>query len=1113
MLDRLISTIVVRPVTTAMVTIALLVFGLVAATRLPVNLLPDISYPSITVQTTYQDAAPLEIETLITRPIEELVGAVPGLVAVESVSRESVSEVVLNFAWGTSVDRAMSDIREKLDRVNLPTQAERPLVLRYDPSQEAIMRIAVRPALDSAVPLATLRLEVERAVKLDLEKLPGVAAAVLYGGERDEVRVELDPQRLSAFGLRPQDVVTSIDGDNVNRPGGAIDFRDRRHLIRTVHEARTPEDLGRVVVRNEGGRVLRVRDLGTVSRRPIEREELSLVAGQEVIELAVYREGDANTVSVARSIRERLATRRLSQGSTIEVLEDRAVFIESAVNEVVSNVLMGGLLAVFVLLLFLRDLWSTLVIAIAIPVSVLVSFVPLQIAGVSLNLMSLGGLALGVGMLVDNSIVTLEAISRMRSSHPSLSRRDAAARGTIEVGTAVVASTLTTVAVFIPLVFVVGVAGQLVRDLALAVSFSILSSMVVSLSLVPVLLSFGDHSGAADSTISRRRLIVPLLACVAVPVAYLSLEGTPRLATIITLLLLAIPALGMATSWFFSLARRLLSRVGSASTSRDATASLGAYRRMLAGVVRRPALTVLLAAGLTALSLAGAMGLGRTLIPSIEQRQFFVQLSMPQGTSLERTTEITRALMTVVTEHPQTTSVFGRVGSLTQSGAAAGSQRGTHLAQIDVAVDTSEDGLPMEVVEDQVFTKLSAKLGDRGQLRLDHPSLINFAAPLEIRAFSDDLARATEAAKRVLPELRNIIQLRDVTPDDLSGRPEVAVDFDRVKLGLLSLSIDDAASVTQAFVQGQVASTKLHTDEEQLDIRVQLPQVNRTDEEDVRAIQVGAIDGIPVRLSSVATVEARTGPAEIRRIEGQRGIRIHARLTSVDLAGARDEVARVLQEAMEDDGVTFEISGQAKSLDDSLQSMMFAALLAIFLVYVVMASTFESLHHPLLIMCTVPLAVVGVVLAVALTGLTISAMVGIGVIILGGIVVNNAIVLVSAINLRRGQGMELSAAILDGASTRVRPILMTTVTTVLGLTPMALGLGDGAALRQPLAVSVIGGLLTSTLLTLLVLPAVYRLFPGTLQAAWGEPTTAEKPGAVSPADADEPAAGVDADHQ
>ena len=232
--------------------------------------------------------------------------------------------------------------------------------------------------------------------------------------------------KLRRFGLRPQDVVTAIDGDNVNRPGGAIDFRDRRHLIRTVHEARTPEDLGRVVVRNEGGRVLRVRDLGTVSRRPIEREELALVAGQEVIELAVYREGDANTVSVARSIRERLATRRLAQGSTIEVLEDRAVFIESAVNEVVSNVLMGGLLAVFVLLLFLRDLWSTLVIAIAIPVSVLVSFVPLQIAGVSLNLMSLGGLALGVGMLVDNSIVTLEAISRMRSSHPSLRRREAA---------------------------------------------------------------------------------------------------------------------------------------------------------------------------------------------------------------------------------------------------------------------------------------------------------------------------------------------------------------------------------------------------------------------------------------------------------------------------------------------------------------------------------------------------------------------------------------------------------------------------------------------------------------------------------------------------------------
>lgn len=1096
-----------------MVTIALLVFGLVAATRLPVNLLPDISYPSITVQTTYQDAAPVEVETLITRPIEELVGAVPGLVGVESVSRESVSEVVLNFAWGTSVDRAMSDIREKLDRVNLPTQAERPIVLRYDPSQEAIMRIAVRPAPDSPIAFATLRLEVERAVKLDLEKIPGVAAAVLYGGERDEIRVELDPQRLSAFALRPQDIVTAIDGDNVNRPGGAIDFRDRRHLIRTVHEARTPEDLGQVVVRNEGGRVLRVRDIGEVSRRPIEREELSLVDGQEVIELAIYREGDANTVSVARRIRERLETMRLSRGSTIEVLNDRAVFIESAVDEVISNVLLGGVLAVFVLLLFLRDLWSTLVIAIAIPVSVLVSFVPLQVAGVSLNLMSLGGLALGVGMLVDNSIVTLEAISRMRTSKPNLSRREAAARGTTEVGTAVVASTLTTVAVFVPLVFVVGVAGQLVRDLALAVSFSIISSMLVSLSLVPVLLSFGDHEQGAHSKISRRRLIVPLLACIAIPAAYLSLEGTPRIATITTLMLLALPALGMTLSWLLSLSRRLLKRTEKPRDPEAADSSSGLYRRLLERVVRHPAVYVSLAAGLTALSILGATGLGRTLIPSIEQQQFFVQLSMPQGSSLERTTEVTRTLMRAVSAHPQTQLVFGRVGSLTQAGAAAGSQRGTHLAQIDVTVDTKSGPRPMDVVEDEVFTALNAKLGDRGILRLDHPSLINFAAPLEIRTFSDDLSSAKKATQRVLPELRKIAQLRDVTPDDLSGRPEVVVDFDRVKLGLIQLSIDDAASVTQAFVQGQVAATKLHTDEEQLDIRVQLPQVNRTDEEDVRAIQVGAIDGIPVRLSSVAKVEARTGPAEIRRIEGQRGIRIHARLTSVDLAAARNEVAKVLREATLDDGVAFEISGQAKNLDDSLQSMMFAALLAIFLVYVVMASTFESLHHPLLIMCTVPLAVVGVVAALGLTGLTISAMVGIGVIILGGIVVNNAIVLVAAINLRRGQGMDLSDAIIDGASTRVRPILMTTVTTVLGLTPMALGLGDGAALRQPLAVSVIGGLLTSTVLTLFVLPAVYRLFPGKTQPAWAGPSTNDPAGGTDPTGSNDAPGGADADHQ
>ncbi|MGB1276610.1 MAG: efflux RND transporter permease subunit, partial [Nannocystaceae bacterium] len=432
---------ILRPVTTTMVTIAIMVFGLVALTRLPVSLLPNLSYPSITVQTEYPDAAPSEVEELITRPVEELVGAVPGVVRVESTSREGKSEVVLDFAWGTGMDRAMDDVREKLDRIVQPQGAERPVVLRYDPSQEPILRLALvaNHASDSekaaaqareqtaeadddddlgkrTTDLALLRRHAELQVKRSLEKVPGVAAVQLHGGDEEEVLVELDPARLAALRVTDDEIITAIQTDNINRPGGALTQRRDRYLIRTVHEARTPEQIGEIIVRSINGAELRVRDLATVRRAPKEREELSLLGGSEAVELAVYREGDANTVAVANEVVAAVEQAgagngliTLPEGESLEVLSNQAAFIESAIREVRDNTLLGGVLAVLVLLFFLRDLRATLVIATTIPISLLATFVPLQQLGVSLNLMSLGGLALGVGMLVDNAIVVLEA--------------------------------------------------------------------------------------------------------------------------------------------------------------------------------------------------------------------------------------------------------------------------------------------------------------------------------------------------------------------------------------------------------------------------------------------------------------------------------------------------------------------------------------------------------------------------------------------------------------------------------------------------------------------------------------------------------------------------------
>ena len=1051
-----------------MVTIALLLFGWVALSRLPVELLPDLSYPTITVQTDFPDAAPVEVEELITRPVEERVGAVPGVVRVESSSREGISEVVLDFAWGTPVDHAMAEVREKLDRVRLPQGADRPLVLRYDPAQEPIVRLALRDKGGDAdlsdADLATLRDAADRYVKRELEKLPGVAAVELHGGQEDEVLVELDPSRLAAHGIETAEVVAALQADNVNRPGGAVTERDSRYLVRTLHEARTPEQIAEIIVRSgQSGGILRLKDIAKVHRAPKEREELTLVDGREAIELAVFREGDANIVAVSHAVQEALPRLPLAPGHEVVMLSNRAQFVESAIAEVRDNTLIGGALAVLVLLFFLRDLRSTVVIALAIPISLLTTFIPLQALGVSLNVMSLGGLALGVGMLVDNSIVVLEAIARRREQAEAegvrLTRRELTVQGASEVASSVVASTFTTVAVFFPMAFVEGVAGQLVSDLSFAVSFSMLSSMAVSLTLVPVLQSLGPdlHGTAAQPDPAPRSFLIIIVTW---PVAW-----AVRIA-----------------GWLIGAGGWLLDKA-----ARPLTWSYEALERQYPKLMR-VALRVrgLLLVG-TVVGCTFAIGLAkdspRTLLPELDQGEFFVQVTLPRDAALERTTAALRTMSDAVAGLPSVERRFTRVGTVSSAGSATGGTAGAHLGQLSVRIDAPEE--QRAAIEADLIERIRAANPEPdATLQQGRPSLVSFAPPIELLVFSEEPARSAEHARRILPDLQQVPGLVDVVPDDLDGRPEVRVSFDRERLGRLGLTVDEAASAVQRAIQGEIA-TKMYASDQQLDVRVMFPRVDRSSAEDVARIQVGIAGGVPVLLSSVADVEPARGPSEIRRIDGRRGLRISAETTSVDLGTLATDVQAVLEDHTQDDPqVSAVLSGQADEMSASIQSLLLTAALSVFLVYVVMASSFESLGHPLLILGTVPMALAGVVLACVLTQTPLSAMVGIGVIVLGGIVVNNAIVLINAVNDRRGAGMATPEALIEAGRVRVRPILMTTASTILGLVPMALGLGDGAALRQPLAIAVIGGLALSTLLTLVVIPCAYSLFPGRVRDAW-----------------------------
>ena len=648
-----------------------------------------------------------------------------------------------------------------------------------------------------------------------------------------------------------------------------------------------------------------------------------------------------------------------------------------------------------------------------------------------------------------------------RTGAPLPPRRRAAIDGTAEVASSVVASTLTTVAVFFPMSFVEGVAGQLVRDLSYAVSFSILSSMAVSLTLVPVLQAIGDEADPAAEPGRPRSwvawLLGGVLALLVWPVALL-LRGAGWVLRVL--------------AWPLTWAYDALERT---------------YSTVIRVALRLRWLVLVGAVVACVLCLQLSEGRGRTLLPEVAQGELYVQVRLPQGASLPRTAAAMQACSRALADDPDVRLRFARIGSLTQSGSASGSLVATHLGQLDIHLVDGAIERQAEI-EARIMATLRAAIPERSAtLQLGRPSLFSFAPPIELQVFGDDPERVTAHVQRLLPALAAIDELRDVLPDDLEGRPEVRVRFDHERLGRLGLTVEAAATAVQRAIQGQVVST-LYAADDQLDIRVRLPEVDRQRVEDVARVQVATAGGVPVRLDAVALVEPGRGPAEIRRIDGRRGLRIQARSESVDLGGVAEHVQEAIDaHAAEDPEVEAVLAGQADEMEVSLRSLALTTALSIFLVYVVMASSFESLLHPLLIMFTVPLALAGVSLAAWLIDMPLSAMVGIGVIVLGGIVVNNAIVLVAAVNDRRGAGMPLDEALVDAGRVRIRPIVMTTVTTVLGLLPMAMGIGEGAALRQPLAVSIIGGLGFSTLLTLVVMPCAYRVLPGPVREAWKQP--------------------------
>ncbi len=1074
---RVVSFATRRPVTVFIFALAAVVFGVVAFRELAVDLLPDITYPSLTVQTEYEGAAPVEMETLITRPVEDAVGVVNGVNRVISSSRADTSEVTLEFSWGTNMDFASLDVRERLDQVRLPTEAERPVLLRYDPSLDPILRMGLT---GGGGDLIALRLLAEEDLKRKIERLEGVAAVVVSGGLEEEIQVEIDERRLTSLGLTMNQVTNRLAQENVNLTGGRLRDGQTEYTVRTINELLRPEQMREIVIDRSQGAIVRLEDIALVYQGAREREVITRIDGRESVEIAVYKEGGTNTVTVASAVLDRVEElerdlKQIGPQLKLSVLADQSRYIRESVSAVIETALIGGSLAIVVLFLFLRSAPKTLIIGISIPVSVVATFFLMYVSGVSLNIMSLGGITLGIGLLLDNSIVVLEAIQRRRDQGVGVV--EAARDGASEVGRAVIASTITTVCVFVPIVFVEGVAGQMFGDQALTVTFSLLVSLGVALTVIPMLASrkFFSDSDKLETveSVGRSNVVVRGLSAffgavglgIAVGVRY----GFRGVSTVLSWLLR--PVLG-----------------GFDALLRAVTA---VYAGILDRALRYPAVVVLVAVALLAGSVPLVGNLGSELVPELIQGEFYVDAELAPGSRLEVTDRRLGKVDEFVREIPGVESVYTVVGTSNEQGGAAGEKR-ENIGQVNVRmeppIDPEREEAVMSRIRDLIetqnasFASGTAPVAGAGpptadnslKYRFGRPTYFSFRSPVEVQIRGHNLALLEVLADQVVSRMREVEGLVDVKSSTEGGNPELQIVFDRERLAALNYTVAQLGGVIRSKVQGDIA-TDIVREDRNIEVRLRTAESFRDSVRDLRNLNIRQSGTTPLPLSAVAEVIETEGPAEIRRSDGGRVALIEANIVGRDLGSVSDDIQQILDSTRFPAGFDYWVGGQRQEMERSFDSMRLAILLAVFMVYLVMASQFESLLHPFVILFAVPFSVIGAIGILYLTRTPVSIVVLIGGILLAGIVVNNAIILVDYTNRLRREGRAKVEALREACLVRLRPILMTSSTTVLGLLPMALGLGEGAELRTPMALTVVGGLMTSTLLTLLVIPSLYTL--------------------------------------
>jgi CzcA family heavy metal efflux pump len=1022
-----------NPISILMAVLGAIILGAISFSKLPVDMFPEITYPSITVGTFYPGANPQDIERTVTYPVEKAVSTVNGVNYVGSISRQGASLVTIYFNWGTNLDTAQSDVLQAVNLIHgdLPKDVQYPIIRKFDVSQISVIYIALMGGGLNEGQLYDLAYNV---VEPEIEHVTNVASARVGGGKVREIQIHFDRQRLQAFNLSAESLIQAVQQANLILPSGDIKAGPFDYRLFTETQFSVVKPIENIIVSNIRNQPVYIRDIGQVRDNFEEQTNLIRVNGQLAVSLGVQKTSGTNTIQVVEDVRKVLLRiqKMLPPGVTMLELFDQSVYIRNSIINLQHEALIGAGLAVLVILIFLRNLRSTMIVSLSIPISIVCAFILLYFNNLSLNVFTLGGLALGVGRLVDDAIVVLENIYRHRNAGQSPS--EAAIQGSGEVGLAVLASTVTTLVVFLPVAFITGIAKLLFTPLALTVAFSLIASYFVSLTVIPVL--------------SRK---------------YLHPEADEILPSSPTTL--------QRLKWRLKL---MFDRIDSGYQSLLGWA-LGHRKTVVISVV-----AVLLA------SLPLYFFIGTEFFPSMDESQFRFWVQLPVGTRLEESARVASRMEEVIqqTLGPETRATQVNFGLPSGSVSAIYSQNtGPHMGWIRVRlVDPGERKLSSDALMEKLRPRL---LQEFPGVKIFFTSggivsrLISFGyeTPIDVEILGYDLKISEKLAEEVAAIVRSTQGAKDVRISREQDYPQQNIVIDRERAALLGLSVAQVAQAVQTFVNGYDAS--IFSDPytgNQYNINVRARESDRASVSDLSQIFVFNPQGRPISLDNIATISRGAGPIQIERKYQQRIIHVTANTFGRDLGSVAGEIQAKLDQLQLPPNFKINLSGAVESQRESFTALLGALILAIVLVYMVLASQFKSLIDPFIIMFSVPLGMIGVLWALFLTQTDLSVTSLMGVIMMAGIVVSNGILLVDYTNRLRGRGVGLEEAVVLGGRTRLRPILMTTLTTILGLIPMAIGLGEGSESNAPMAIAVIGGLSVSTLLTLVFIPTLYTIF-------------------------------------